>query len=180
MPVTPEGLRSYLLVLAGIHLDGALRGKVSPSDIVQQTLIEAHQKIGEFRGSGPELAAWLRQILRHNLLDAQRTFGRAKRDAGREQRLETGLEESSQRLANLLPADGPSPSRQAGAREDVLRLADALNGLPPAQRDAVVLHHLEGLPLSETAARMDRSESAVAGLLHRGLAKLREHLEGTD
>src|SRR4051812_35651697 len=102
----PEAFRSYLLVLAEARFDAVLRGKVSPSDIVQQTLIEAHQKIGEFRGGRPELAAWLRQILRHNLLDALRTFGRAKRDAGREQRLETGMEESSQRLANLLPADG--------------------------------------------------------------------------
>jgi RNA polymerase sigma-70 factor (ECF subfamily) len=58
--------------------------------------------------------------------------------------------------------------------EDLLRLADALTQLPEAQREAIVLHHLQSCLLSETARSLGRSDTAVAGLLHRGLKKLRE------
>ena len=61
-------------------------------------------------------------------------------------------------------------------QEDLLQLADALWKLPAAQRDAIVLHHLQGWTLSETAKRLDKTDAAVAGLLHRGLRKLRELL----
>ena len=51
-----------------------------------------------------------------------------------------------------------------------------MNGLPEAQRQVVELHHLKGHSLTEVATRMERSRSAVAGLLFRGLNKLRELL----
>ena len=44
--------------------------------------------------------------------------------------------------------------------------------LPEAQREVIVLHHLQGLKLAEVAAEIGRSESAVAGLLFRGLKNL--------
>jgi RNA polymerase sigma-70 factor (ECF subfamily) len=67
-----------------------------------------------------------------------------------------------------------SPSQQAARNEDLLRLADAVAQLPEAQREAVVLHHLQGCSLTETARRLGRTDAAVAGLLHRGLKRLRE------
>jgi RNA polymerase sigma-70 factor, ECF subfamily len=66
-----------------------------------------------------------------------------------------------------------SPSQKAMRQEQVLRLADALTQLPPEQRQAVELHHLQGCPLAEVARHMDRSKGAVAALLFRGLKKLR-------
>ncbi len=66
----------------------------------------------------------------------------------------------------------PAPVRN----EDLLRLADALTQLPAAQREAIILHHLQGASLTETAERLGRTDAAVAGLLHRGLRKLREVL----
>ena len=58
--------------------------------------------------------------------------------------------------------------------EDLLRLADALLQLAEAQREAILLHHLQGWKIGEVAEHLDRTEAAVAGLLHRGLRKLRE------
>ncbi len=77
----------------------------------------------------------------------------------------------------LLAADQTSPSERVIRREEVLRLACALGQLPEDQRRAIELHYLRGLVLSEAAGLMDRSPAAVAGLLFRGLKKLRELLD---
>lgn len=175
---TLNRFRAYLVLLARLHLDPDLRHRVDPSDIVQQTLLEAHQKRMQFRGSSDaELAAWLRQVLVHNLADAVRALGRARRDRSRERSLETALAESSARLQEWLAAEQSSPSQRAMRNEDLAQLAAALDQLPEAQRAAVVLHHLHGCTLADLARRLGRSEPAVAGLLHRGLRQLRHLLQ---
>jgi RNA polymerase sigma-70 factor (ECF subfamily) len=170
----PEAFRSYLLLLARLQLGAGTANRIDPSDIVQQTLLEAHAKAAQFSGSDAALLAWLRQALANNLSDARRALRRAKRDIRKEQPLDDGVERSSTRLAGLLAAAGSSPSMKAARNEDLVRLADALTKLPTAQREAVILHHLQDHPLAETARRLGRTDAAVAGLLHRGLKALRE------
>jgi RNA polymerase sigma-70 factor (ECF subfamily) len=172
-----ERFRKYLRLLAGVQLDPAMRGKVDPSDIVQQTLLQAYQAREQFRGrTGAEQAGWLRQILARTLSRAVRDLGRAKRDVGRERSLEAGIEDSSARLEAWLATDQSSPSQKAERNEQLLQLADALDQLPADQREAVVLRHLQGQSLEELARRLGRSKAAVAGLLHRGFKRLRELL----
>jgi RNA polymerase sigma-70 factor (ECF subfamily) len=171
-----DEFRSYLLLLARLQLDGGPRNRIDASDIVQQTLLEAHAKADQFHGDDSALAAWLRQALVNNLRDAWRALRQGKRDIRREQSLEEALEQSSARLQGILAAPaapGGSPSQQAVRNEDILRLADALTQLPEAQREAIVLHHLQGFSLTKTAQSLGRTDAAVAGLLHRGLKKLR-------
>jgi RNA polymerase sigma-70 factor (ECF subfamily) len=169
-----EEFRSYLLLLARIQVDPGPRHRIDPSDIVQQTLLEAHAKADQFQGDESALAAWLRQALVNNLRDAWRALRRDKRDLRREQALPEAVEQSSARLEGMLAAPPSSPSQRAVRNEDLLRLADALTRLPEAQREAIVLHHLQGCTLSETARSIGKTDAAVAGLLHRGLRKLRE------
>lgn len=171
-----EQFRSYLLLLARLQLDDAPRAKIEPSDIVQQTLLEAHQQRERLPRASGELGAWLRVALANNLRDARKQLRRQKRDVARERSLDLQLDESSRQLGHQLAALQATPSQQAMRQEDLLRLADALWQLPAPQRDAVVLHHLQGWSLSETAAKMAKTPAAVAGLLHRGLRKLREFL----
>ena len=168
-----EKYRSYLLLLARLQLDKRWHARIDPSDLVQQTLLDAHAKWHQLGTENAELAAWLRKALANNLADALRNLRRAKRDVSREQSLDAALEASSVRLANWLAADQSSPSQQAVRNEDLLRLADALTSLPELQREAIVLHHLQGWSLTDTARGLDRSDTATAGLLHRGLKKLR-------
>ena len=173
----PERFRDYLLLLARAQLGGPLRGKVAPSDIVQQTLLEAHRKRDQFRGrSDAELAAWLRQMLAYGIGDAVRAQGRARRDVARERSLEAALDESSARLAAWLAAEQSSPSQRAVRQEELLRLAEALARLPEDQRTAVELKHLHGRSVAAIAQEMGRSETAVGGLLRRGMTRLRELL----
>jgi RNA polymerase sigma-70 factor (ECF subfamily) len=56
----------------------------------------------------------------------------------------------------------------------------ALAQLPDGQREAVEIHHLHGMPLEQTARRLNRNPAAVAGLLRRGMSKLYEILQGPD
>lgn len=164
--------RNYLYFLARMQVEPRQRAKVDPSDIVQLTLLEAHQNQNDFRGAtDAELMAWLRRILSHNIADAIKGLGRAKRNAA----MERAVEASSCQLQ--LVAKQSSPSGRAIKEEAILSLVNALAELPDAQRQAVELHHLQGMSLKEVASRLDRSELAVAGLLHRGLAALRELLE---
>ena len=172
-----EPYRRYLRVLAGVHLPAALRGKLDPSDVVQQTLLKAHEKRDQFRGtSEAEAAGWLRAILANTLAEAARAYGRQQRDHSRERSLEAAVEESSARLEAWLAADQSSPSEAADRHDQLRRLADALGRLPDDQRKAVELRHLFGLPVAQIAAQMGRTEVAVAGLIRRGLKRLRELL----
>ncbi len=172
-----EHFRSYLLLLARARLAPRLRAKLDASDVVQQTLLEAHRDLAQFRGQGTAAqAAWLRQILARNLANAARDLGRARRDVARERSLQAALDESASCLEQWLAAEQSSPSQQAERHERAVRLAEALAGLPEAQREAVVLRHWEGRSLADIGRQLHCSTAAVAGLLYRGLKNLRKQL----
>jgi RNA polymerase sigma-70 factor, ECF subfamily len=171
-----ERYRAYLRLLARLHLDPRLRGKLDPSDMVQQTLLQAHQGLTGFRGQDAQLAAWLRRILARNLARAVRDFARGKRDLAHERSLEAALAGSSERLGAWPAAGQPSPSEEAQRHEQAVRLAEALGRLPHAQREALVLQHWQGRSLAQIGAHLGRSPEAVAGLIKRGLKGLRELL----
>jgi RNA polymerase sigma-70 factor (ECF subfamily) len=168
----------WLHLLARVQIDSRFQGKLGPSDVVQQTLLEACRALPQFRGqTEAELAAWLRQVLAHVLAHEIRRYrGTQQRDVAREVSLEQAVAESSQKLGALLAESGPSPSQQAARHEDELRLADVLAQLPGDYRDVIVLRHLEGLSHEDIAQRLGRSPGAVRMLWVRALARLRQEL----
>jgi RNA polymerase sigma-70 factor, ECF subfamily len=174
-----ERHRSWLGLLARLQIEPRYRAKFDPSDIVQQTMLEAVRDWPKFRGgTDAELAAWLRQILAHVLLHEIRRFGGAqRRDVDREISLECALAESSRRLGDALAAPGSSPSEQAGRHELELRLAEALARLPADYAEVILLRNVEGLSHDEIAGRMGRGVGAVRMLWVRALARLRHELD---
>jgi RNA polymerase sigma-70 factor (subfamily 1) len=121
-----EDYREYLGLLARVQFDPRLQGKLDPSDIVQETLLKAHQAQGQFRRQGEaKTAAWLRKILANTLIDAVRRFCAGARDVHLERSLEAALEESSSRLEGWLAVEPSSPADKAGRQEEVLRVAQA-------------------------------------------------------
>lgn len=186
MPATTGGpdlepFRRYLHLLAEVHLDARLRGKLDPADVVQQVLLRAHAAHHTLRGDGtPVLLAWLRKILAHTLADAAKHYDRDCRDVDRERSLEADLDRSASGLAGWLAADQTSPSRRAERNEEHLRLAEALAALPQNQREVVTRKHLLGHPLQQIADDTGRTVPAVVSLLRRGLAALRENLSNDE
>jgi RNA polymerase sigma-70 factor (ECF subfamily) len=163
--------REYLSLLARHEVSPRLRAAIDLSGVVQQTLLEAHRSAPRPR-TDTETAAWLRAVFRNNLADEVRRAAAGKRDRSRERSLDP---------ADEGPAAGhTSPSQRAVRAEDLLRLATALAALPEAQRRAVELHHLQGIPLAQVAAALGTTKPAVAGLLHRGLRALRDRLTDSD
>jgi RNA polymerase sigma-70 factor (ECF subfamily) len=176
-----ERYRDYLSLLARLQLGPRLRAKLDASDVVQQTLLQAHAGRDQFRGqSEAEWLGWLRAILARALAAAARQFATEARDVARERSLEADLDLSSSRLEALCVAEHSSPSQRAVRAEELLCLARSLAGLPADQRLAVELHYLKGLPVAEVAGQIGRSRPAVVGLLFRGLKRLRKLLRGPE
>jgi RNA polymerase sigma-70 factor (ECF subfamily) len=174
-----QGFQPWLYVLARVQIDSRFLGKFDPSDVVQQTLLEACRDLPQFRGTTEaELAAWLRQVLAHVLAhEVRRYHGTQQRDLAREVSLEQELAASSQRLGSVLAASDSSPSQQAVRHEQELLLADVLARLPDDYREVIILRNLEGLAHEEVASRMGRGVGAVRMLWVRALARLREEVD---
>ncbi|MFO0889026.1 MAG: sigma-70 family RNA polymerase sigma factor [Isosphaeraceae bacterium] len=173
-----EPYRDYLRLLARLELHPQLRARIDPSDLVQQTLLHAVQALDQFRGGGqPALLAWLRQILARNLAMAVRDHYRGKRDVGRERSLQAALDRSSARMEAWLADDRPGPGAVAERNEQLLRMARAVAALPAPQRDAVTLHFLQGLSVAEVGIQIGKTQGAAAGLIRRGMQRLRALLE---
>jgi RNA polymerase sigma-70 factor (subfamily 1) len=167
-----ECYRSYLHLLARLRLR-FLPGTLDASDIVQDALLKAHARQGQFRGhSEGEWRAWLRRILANTVTDAIR-------DPANEPMIRDALEKSSMRLEAWLAAEHTSPRGKAQRQELLIRLADALGQLADEERTALELRYLcePALSLPEIAKQLNRpTAKAVAGLLARALKKLRATL----
>jgi RNA polymerase sigma-70 factor (ECF subfamily) len=170
--------RDYLSLLARVQIGRRLRGKADDSDLIQETFLEASRHFGRFRGTTEaEFVSWLRQILAANLANlVRRYYGTQRRDVRLERELADELDQSSQALNPALIAPQSSPSQLASRREQAVRVADALNRLPDAYREVIVLAHLEGLGFPEVAQRMGRSVHSVKHLWARALGRLRREM----
>lgn len=173
-----HSFRDYLSVLARGQIPASMQARLDASDIVQETLLEAHRKMDQYRGSSEprQLAAWLRQLLSCNLIDALRTQRREGRDVHREQAMSKWLDESAMGLDQFLMANDSTPSEIVHKRFRALEVAAAIEELPASQRDAIVSRYFHKATLEQIAEQMQKSKPAIAGLLKRGLDSLRIRL----
>jgi RNA polymerase sigma-70 factor (ECF subfamily) len=173
-----ESYRQYLSLLCRIQINRRLQGKLSASDVVQETFLEAHRDFTGFRGrSEPELTGWLRRILATNLANAHRHFlGVQARDARLERALADDLDQSSAALTFQVAAQQSSPSERLIRREQAVLVANALEELPGDYREVLVQRHIEGRTFPQIAEAMQRSLDSVEKLWARGLVKLRRQL----
>ena len=180
-----ESYRTQLGAIAEGQLDRKLRSRVSPSDIVQETMLEAYRDFGQFRGeTEAEFMGWLRKILSNNVARAIETHVLAKkRDVRRDvsiRRLIASMDQSATQMDAIFAAKDETPSVGASRRESSSMLSARMNQLSKSQRQVVQLRNIEGLKFREIAVRMDRTEAAVKMLWLRAIKHLRRLMNATD
>jgi len=172
--------RNYLGVLARSRMDPALGAKAGASDVVQETLLQAYEHFGQFRGTTEaELVGWLRRILARSVAMLVRKYrGTAARNIARERAMDGWLDHSSRGFGRLLAASTTTPSQAMEARERSVLLADAMARLPDAHQQVVELRTFRQLPWEQVAERMARSPEAVRKLWTRAVHGLGVEIEG--
>ena len=168
--------RNYLLLVANQELQPGLQGKVSPSDLVQDTFLKAHRGFPTFEGhSEAELLAWLRRILLNNVANATRAF------VGTEMRqLDREVATDSADGAPYPAAPGESPSALAIGAEQNAALEVALERLPEHYRQVVVWRSLDEESFEQIGRRTGRSAEAARKLWARAIEQLQTLLEQKD
>jgi RNA polymerase sigma-70 factor, ECF subfamily len=174
-----ECYRSYLMLLARLQIGRRLQGKADPTDVVQETFLQAYRCFAQLRGNDEaEFSAWMRRILASRVAKLLRYYrGSQSRDIRLERELEQELDQSSRLIDPGLVAPISSPSQRASRREQGMLLADALARLSADDREVIILRHLEEQTFPEVARRMGRSLDGVKKLWVRALARLRRTLE---
>jgi RNA polymerase sigma-70 factor (ECF subfamily) len=159
--------RGYLLEVAAARLAPGLRAKANPSDLVHDTLLEAHRDFAQFRGrTEAEWLGWLRRLLVHNLANFERAyFGTAKRQARREVALAD---------AGAVPAPGPGPGSAVLIGEREQSVERSLADLPDEYRLVILWHCRDDLSFDEIGARLGRSADAARRLWSRAVDRLQD------
>jgi RNA polymerase sigma-70 factor (ECF subfamily) len=172
--------RPRLRSMVKLRLDRRLRGRVDPSDVLQEAFLDVQKKAAEFAAKTdlpPYL--WLRLITAEQVvLHHRRHLGARMRDAGQEVSLYRGglPFATTHSLANLLLGREPSPSQAAIRAERQLRLQEALNQLDPLDREVLALRHFEDLSNAETATALGLTKTAASNRYVRALKRLKDAL----
>jgi RNA polymerase sigma-70 factor (ECF subfamily) len=170
-----EAARGHLLHCADRELPADLRAKIGPSDVVQETAVDMQRDFAHFAGTtAEELFAWLREILRHNLVDAVRHYRESlKRDVTREVSLASP---PGRRDGEAVPEAINSPDGSAIRREEAATLNQVLDRLPPEYRRVLQLRYWSGMSFVDMAPQLGRSPDAARKLWYRALERLQSEL----
>lgn len=157
-----------------IRMDRRLLGRLDPSDVVQEVLVEAHQKLDAYLRDRPlPFYLWLREMAWQRLIKVYEHHQAQKRSVRREQQGVFDLpDDSATALAARLVVPGPSPTGEAMREEQQQRVHEALQRLRPNDREVLVLRYLEQLSTRETATVLGISEGTVKTRHARALVRL--------
>lgn len=175
--------RERLRGMVAVRMDRRLRGRIDPSDVIQETCLTAAQRFDEYAANPPmTFYLWLRWIAGQRLIDQHRRhLGASGRDAGREFSLYHGAfpEATTADLAAHLLGRLSSPSQAAIRAEQTIRLQEALNTLDPIDREILALRHFEQLTNGEAAQILNLDKSAASKRYARALLRLKDILATT-
>jgi RNA polymerase sigma-70 factor (ECF subfamily) len=172
--------RDRLRRMVTVRLDRRLAARVDPSDVVQEALLEAAQKLSGYLREQPlPFYPWLRRLAWEHLIKMhQRHIAARKRSTSREaQPIPALSDESVLELAQRLVAPGTSPSNHLLREELRERMRAALAQLAEGDREVLVLRYLEQLSMSDIAGVLDVNEGAVKMRHTRALRRICSLLE---
>jgi RNA polymerase sigma-70 factor (ECF subfamily) len=174
--------RGRLRRMVALRLDQRLQGRVDPSDVIQESYIDAARRLPGYAANPPmPFFLWLRYLAAQRLAEQHRRHLGAKgRDAGREISLYHGAfpEATTAHLAAHLLGRLTTPSQAAIRVEQRLRLQEALNALETIDREILALRHFEQLSNGEAAEVLGLDKSAASKRYTRALVRLKNVLHG--
>ncbi len=147
---------------------GLLGNAQDAEDAAQEAFVSAYQGLRRFRG-GAKFSTWLYRIVVNKCRDAQRSRARRPAPAMMD-------EEEDSSLFDSLEDPSAGPSDKAQQRDVAQALTAAIRSLPGQQRMAVVLHHVQGLPIEDAASVMRCRAGTVKAHLFRAHHALRARL----
>jgi RNA polymerase sigma-70 factor (ECF subfamily) len=172
--------RSQLTRMIAVRLDPRLKGRLDPSDIVQDVLVEASQKMAiELKNNPVEFYPWLRGLAWDRLCRLHRHHVTTrKRSVAREEPFTPADvdDESVLKLAECIAATGGGPGSQVMHDELRRRVREALTRLPPKDREIIVLRFLEQLSTKDAADVLGISLTAAKSRQLRAVARLQDIL----
>lgn len=172
--------RNRLKYMVQLRLDHRIKGRISPSDVIQESLLEASSRIDRYL-EDPRMPfhLWLRFLTSQQILAAyRRHVGTQMRSAGQEISIFNAMPQAtSECIAAQLIGHVTSPS-QAVARDEIkLRLENALNSMDAIDREILTLRHFEELTNNEVAQLLDLKKSAASNRYIRALKRLKDILK---
>jgi RNA polymerase sigma-70 factor (ECF subfamily) len=175
-----EGQRTRLKRMLALRIDGRLRGRVEPADIIQDAFLEATLRLDDYlRQPMMPFYLWVRFLTTQRLHAIYREhLGAQKRDVRREVALHDAPHPAatSEALAAQLLGKLSTPSQTVVRAELRARLRDTLEAMDPGDREVIALRHFEQLGNAETAQLLGIDESAASKRYLRAMKRLREHL----
>jgi RNA polymerase sigma-70 factor (ECF subfamily) len=151
-----------LLPIIRLRMGRALRSELESRDILQAVLLKSLHRLDQVQDPHAVMA-WLARVAENEIRDQADFRQRQKRDAARRTSLDAA-------------ADVPAPVRQALsqaiANEQMARIEAALESMPAAEREIIVLRKLEELPFPAIGARIGKSEDACRMAFARAMASL--------
>ena len=172
--------REPLRKVIDLRLDPVLGRRVDASDIVQDVLIEANQRLTEYL-KNPQMPfhLWLRHLAQDRIIDTHRRHRQAqRRSIDKEQPIQrpAWADQSSVQLVAQLVDTDRTPASAAIQQELQRRLNDALTQLGEDDRDIILMRHHEQLSNQDVAATLGLTEAAASMRYLRALRKLRSVL----
>ena len=172
--------REALRRMIHMRLDRKIQRRVDASDIVQDVLVEANQRLAAYlENPAMPFHLWLRHLARDRIIDVHRRHRvSAKRSVDREQPMvaAANLDRSTLELAAQLLDRELTPAAAATMRELQQRFEAAIDLLDEHDREVVLMRHFEQLSNQEVAAALKLSEPAASMRYLRAMRRLRESL----
>jgi len=173
--------RRWLRPMVQLRLDPRLRGRVDPSDVLQETYIELARRLPAYAHKPTvPFHLWIRLIAGERLQRIHRRhLGAAMRDAAREVSIHRRAlpRVSSVSLAAHLVGRATPPSQAMARAERQLRLKEALDRMGPIDREIIALRHFEELSNSEAAQVLGLSSAAASNRYVRAMTRLQAIVE---
>ncbi len=157
-----------------LRMGGELRSKLESMDLAQDVFISALRDLGNFtyKNEG-DFLRWLSRIAENRLRDNLDKLHANKRDIRKEVQLKSYEPTTGDSfVAALGPIDTTTPSVIMSKREDLARLAKAIDALTSEYKEVIVLTKIEGLSYKEIAESLGKSSDAVRMLVSRAMAAL--------